>query len=48
MSPLVDNSPAGALAAGGAVALAALGGLMRYRHAAWTGHVRRIGTADSA
>ena len=39
---MADHSLAGALAAGGAVALVALGGMMGYLHAAWEQHLRRF------
>jgi hypothetical protein len=39
---MADHSLAGALAAGGAVALVALGGMMGYLHAAWARHLRRF------
>jgi hypothetical protein len=47
---MADHSLAGALAAGGAVAVVALGGMMRYLHAAWTQHLRRfeIGAATES
>jgi hypothetical protein len=44
---VADHSLAGALAAGGAVALLAAGGMMRYLHAAWTVHLERIGMDSS-
>jgi hypothetical protein len=45
---MANHSLAGALAAGGAVAVVALGGMMRYLHVAWTRHLRHIGTGGSA
>lgn len=45
---MADHSLASALVAGGAVALVALGGMMRYLHRAWALHMRRFGIDASA
>jgi hypothetical protein len=47
VAAVVDDSLAVALAVGGVVAVVALGALMRYLHAAWTQHFRRIGIGAS-
>jgi hypothetical protein len=44
---MADHSLAGALAAGGAVALVVLGAMMRYLHAAWAQQLRRFSIGAS-
>jgi hypothetical protein len=47
VAAVADDSLAVALAAGGAVAVVALGGMMRHLDAAWRLHLRRIGATAS-
>jgi hypothetical protein len=47
VAAMADDSLAVALAAGGAVAVVALGGMMRYLHATWMLHLQRFGPGTS-